>query len=163
MKLFAILALILIAGCTTQVETSSPVQPTPNQPEKINTSGLGFVRNADDVFNTNTPVFQKPIFTFPKLSDGKLVVYYFYSPNCVASKAITPEIDRLEGIYKDVKFVRYDLTTQNGTWAYLAFADDYNLSKEMRLVPQVLLNGTVITDRFNINESLESMIQADSG
>jgi len=91
------------------------------------------------------------------------MVHYFYSPGCIASKAISPEIDRLEESYPGVVFLRHDLATINGSYAYKEFAVEYNLSPHKQLVPQVLVDGTVITDRFNINESLEGIILSFTG
>ncbi|MEW6035047.1 MAG: thioredoxin family protein [Candidatus Micrarchaeota archaeon] len=144
------------AGSETALQ-AEPALPLPD------TSNLSFTREADDVMNTNTELPGVPDFEFPLTDDGKLVVHYFYSPYCVASKAIGPEIDRLEATYPGVEFRRYDIATQNGTWAYLDFADTFNLSKEKRLVPQVLVNGTILTDRFNINGSLEGIITGFPG
>jgi len=88
------------------------------------------------------------------------MVYFFYSPGCSACKAIIPEIDGLEASYPDALFLRYDLSTRNGSEAYKQFAQQHNLSSDRMYVPQVLVNGTIITDRFNINQSLEAIISA---
>jgi thiol-disulfide isomerase/thioredoxin len=114
----------------------------------------GGIMTADSVF----PELPKYGFNL-STQDGKPIVYYFYSPNCVASKALRPEIDALEAKYHSVLWVEYDITTQNGTKAYDDFAEQYNLSIKGRLVPQALVNGTVITDRFKINSTLGSLLE----
>jgi thiol-disulfide isomerase/thioredoxin len=145
-------------GSTQQEQAALPAI----QQEKVSTASLSFSRDTSGVMNTDTEFPKPPVFDFSpvKDADGKLIVYYFYSPNCVASKAIAPEIDRMEAAYSGVDFIRYDITTQNGTLAYVEFAKEYNLSTDQRLVPQVLVNRTIITDRFNINDSLEGIISA---
>ncbi len=144
------------------LENQTVVRPEPVSPPP-DTSNLSFTREADDVMNTETELPGVPDFEFPATEEGRLVVHFFYSKYCVASQAILPEIDRLEASYPDVEFRRYDITTQNGTWAYVDFADGFNLSTEKRLVPQVLVNGTILTDRFNINSSLEGIITGFPG
>ncbi|MFN7991473.1 MAG: thioredoxin family protein [Candidatus Micrarchaeia archaeon] len=104
------------------------------------------------------PELPKFDFSDKTTADGKLIVYYFYSPHCQACIALRPDMDRLEAAYKDVEWLEYDITTQNGTMAYVEFATERNLSTQQRMVPQVLVNGTVITDRFNINKTLPEIL-----
>lgn len=152
------------ANASANASPSEPqVQPeqTPPLPSTLN---LSFSRNASDVMNTETKPFVPPHFDFTNTTtpDGRLIVNYFYSKYCSACAALRPEIDRLEVRYADVEWREFDITTQNGTWAYQQFANESNLSQGQRLVPQVLVNGTIITDRFNINGSLEGIIIAFS-
>jgi thiol-disulfide isomerase/thioredoxin len=128
--------------------------------QNANTSGLSFGRNASGVLNTDVVFTERQKYEFSNATtqDGRLIVYYFYSSACPASKALRPEIDRLEGMYDTVEWLEYDIVPQGGMWAYQDFAAQYNLSREQRLVPQVLVNGTIITDRFNINKSLEEVL-----
>jgi hypothetical protein len=56
--------------------------------------------------------------------------------------------------------LEYDLANTSGSEAYGDFAAQHNLSDTQMLVPQVLVNGTILTDRFNINKSLEGIIKA---
>ncbi len=166
------LFLALLLGCVAQetenkntsnetsnqlITTEKPRQPPVQQQQPL----LPPTQNTMDVLTTETEFPEIPKFNFSNTttSDGRLIVYFFFSPYCVASKAIRPEIDKLEDKYPDVDWEEYDIATQNGTYAYLDFAEQYNLSKEKRLVPQVLVNGIIITDRFNINKSLDGAIQ----
>ncbi|MEW6723139.1 MAG: thioredoxin family protein [Candidatus Micrarchaeota archaeon] len=175
-------AFILLLGCSgqqplgsdTKNETSGASEPNEtnnfggsgvdesNEMSGLDTNSISFSRDASDVVNTETEFPKIPEFDFSGVrnGEGKLIVNFFYSPYCVASQAIMPEIDRLEGAYPGAEFRRFDISTQNGTWAYLDFAEQFNLSSEKRLVPQVLVDGKIITDRFNINESLEGILQA---
>ena len=74
--------------------------------------------------------------------------------------ATKPEIDRLEAKYNGTTlFLRYDITSINGTYAYKDFTAQYGLNKSGMYVPQVLVNKIIITDMFNINKSLEKTIQ----
>jgi thiol-disulfide isomerase/thioredoxin len=111
--------------------------------------------------NTETKIAEPPHFDFTNMTaeDGKPIVRYFYSRYCSACKALRPEIDRLEAQYSGVEWREYDIVDQNGTQAYRAFADQYNLTQKQRLVPAVLVNRTIITDRFNINSSLEGILK----
>jgi len=168
-----IAAMLLLLGCsakspgtdiTTNVSPSEPpVQPeqTPKLPSTLN---LSFSRNASDVMNTDTKPFEIPLFDFVNVttSDGRLIVNYFYSAHCSACIALRPEIDRLEANHTEVEWREFDITTQNGAWAYQQFANESNLSQDQRMVPQVLVNGTIITDRFNINGSFGGIITAFS-
>jgi hypothetical protein len=143
-------------------ESVAPIAPETSPAPLPSGLGLTFARDASDVMNTDTKPFEIPLFDFTNATtpDGRLVVNYFMSARCSACAALRPEIDRLEAEYSSVDWREFDITTQNGTWAYQQFADGRNLSDKERLVPQVLVNDTVITDRFNINRSLEGVIIA---
>jgi len=101
-----------------------------------------------------------PHFDFSNVTtpDGTLIVYYFHSSGCSACRALQPDIDRLKGKYPGVLWLDYDIATQDGRYAYSAFAAQLNLTPKEELVPQALVNGTVITDRFHINDTLEGVI-----
>ncbi|MFH1785479.1 MAG: thioredoxin family protein [Candidatus Micrarchaeota archaeon] len=164
-KIILLLVISLVfLGCTDQntignTETNAIIQNWTGQTEYVNTSGLGFERHADDVL-TNYTIPEIPEFNFTNITteDDKLIVYYFYMPTCPACKAIAPEIDRMETEYAGVVFLRYDITSANGSYAYKDFTSQYGLNATQMYVPQVLVNGTIITDMFNINESLETII-----
>lgn len=157
--------LILLAGCASQ--NAPPPAPPAQQhvetpPEKpVSTPNLSFSREpAGEVITPETKFPEVPAFNFSKKTadDGRLIVYYFKSSGCIACRELQPEMDKLQSKYPGVDWHTYDILTQNGTWAYQAFAQEYNLSTDKRLVPQVLVNGTIITDRFNINQSLEGLL-----
>jgi thiol-disulfide isomerase/thioredoxin len=158
-------------GCTSRQDAAGAAQiPEPlanetklEEPEPYplpSTLNLSFTRNVSDVINTDTVFFKKPEFDFSNITNGSgaLIVYYFYTPHCSACAALRPEIERLKGVYQGVEWREYDITSQNGTYAYQDFANQSNLSQSQRMVPQVLVNGTVITDRFNINRTLGGII-----
>jgi len=166
---------VLLFGCVSQQSGAKiteaapepivhdiPVQPASNG--TINTS-TDFVRNVSDVMNTDTVFPEMPNFDFsPKTEpDGRPIVYFFYSPYCSACKAIIPEIDALETRHTEVSWKRYDITSVNGSIAYKNFSAQYGLNSSQMMVPQVLVNGTIITDRFNINKSLEGIIISFGG
>jgi thiol-disulfide isomerase/thioredoxin len=167
---YLILAFVLLFGCAARPAEAAENQAyekaeaaeadVAEEMRELNTANLSFERDTSGVMDTNTTLPGRPEYDFSNVTtdEGKLIVYFFYSPYCVASKAIRPEIDRMESEYPDVLWMEYDISTPNGTYAYLDFAEQHNLSRQQRLVPQVLVNGTVITDRFNINKSLEGML-----
>jgi len=151
---------------TSGTEASGPVNNTTVAPQQSSpaqhiTINLTLGRSPSKVMNTDT-VFPKALeydFSNRTTADGRLIVYFFYSPYCSASKAIRPEIDKLEQRYQNVSWNEYDITTANGSVAYSNFASQKNLGAKERFVPQVLVDGRVITDRFNINNTLEDVIQ----
>ncbi|MEW6749029.1 MAG: thioredoxin family protein [Candidatus Micrarchaeota archaeon] len=166
MKALAALAVVLLLfGCTAQNAQQSALEPEPAQVYEErplpDTANISFVREplpgADG--GPGAPAFD---FTNATDPEGRLRVHFFYISTCPACKAIIPVIDGLESGYPDVVFLRYDIASVNGSFGYKAFADQYGLDQNQRLVPQVLVDGTVITDRFNINESLEGIIVAFS-
>lgn len=152
---------LMLSGCVSQNAASDMINNTPGAvPETHAPVNLSFSRNASDVM-TNTirfPDVPQYDFTNTTTLDGRLIVHYFYSSHCGACTALRPEIEKLKTEYGTVEWLEYDLGDSGGNAAYLAFAARYNLSAQQRFVPQVLVNGTIITDRFNINDSLESTI-----
>lgn len=163
--LFVIITAALL-GCTNRQEAQEPPsQANITQPEEQayplpDTSNLSFTRNVSDVVNTDTEFFKRPEFDFSEITNGSgaLIVYYFYTPHCSACKALAPEIERLEADHPEVEWRKFDIASQNGTYAYQDFANQTGLDQSQRMVPQALVNGTVITDRFNINRTLEGII-----
>ncbi len=149
---------------TTQMPPSQqipPAMPVPNEtPQNITTSPPASNNSTPGVMNTSYVPPKMPTYNFSNVTDdqGRLIVYFFYSPRCEACVAIRPVITALEGKYPNVDWHEYDITTWNGTDAYVEFANEYNLSVQKRLVPQVLVDGQIITDRFNINSTLEGVI-----
>lgn len=170
-----IVTLLLLLGCASQgtdnavvgapESNASTPETQPVQPP-VNTSGLSFGRDAGGVMDadTNFTEPERPHFDFSAITngDGKLIVYYFYSPKCAACKALAPEMERMEAEHSEAEFMRYDLSTKNGSYAYQDFAAQHNLSTQQMLVPQALVNGTILTDRFNINNSLGGIISGFS-
>jgi len=165
MRILMLLATLLLLGCVAQQEKTfeDPVE-TGTITKKFNTNDFSFSRENTSVVTAETvfPEIQHYNFSNVSTEDGNLIVYYFYSTNCVASHALAPEMARLEKEYENTLFLRHNLATPNGSRAYRDFSEQYNLSKDQMLVPQVLVNGTIITDRFNINKSLEDLLIAYS-
>lgn len=168
---FALAIVLLLLGCMAPqfANTTKPIaEKGPGQLDRVNTSGLHFNTSFVEVYGNGstytTP--QRQVYNFSDITtaDGKLIVYYFFMSSCSACKATKPTIDRLEAEYNaSVVFFRYDLTTINGSWAYHDFTTQYNLSTTRMYVPQVLVNRTIITDMFHINDSLESLIKNFTG
>lgn len=113
-----------------------------------------------DVMNTDTIFPEEPIFEFNKTAEnGSMIVYFFHSPGCSACRETYQTIADLEEKYPNIVFINYSLASANGSKAYVQFAEKYNLSTSKQLVPQVLVNDTIITDRFNIEDTLEEIIK----
>lgn len=167
-NVIALALLLVLTGCVSQTTpTSNATNYTATNPNASATAppahsagNFSFSRNASDVLNTETRFPEAPKYDFLNITtmDGRLIVYYFYLPYCSACKALRPEIDELEAAYPGVMWQEYDISTANGSTAYRTFADQHNLSTQQRMVPQALVNGTIITDRFHINDSLEGII-----
>ncbi len=176
-------ALVLLAGCiqnggARQAETAAVgpagsagdgaptgLQKTPDNGTTDNGTNTGTVRppvlNTKDVMMADYVPPEIVHYDFSNVTDadGSLIVYYFHLPGCTACMSIQPEVERLGVAYPGVAWMDYDLATQNGSAAYRDFAAQRNLSTVERLVPQVLVNGTVITGRFAINATLENIIK----
>ncbi len=160
------LAMVLLLGCTQPGGGSNAAGTTKNTTAAAAPAGNGTITPAP---TENTTGVMMADYKFPELPEydfsntttpnGTLIVYYFHSASCSACQALQPEIDRLEANYQDAVWLDYDITTQNGRYAYDDFAAQLNLSPAEEMVPQVLVNGTVITDRFHINDTLEGMIK----
>jgi len=131
---------------------NSSVIPLP----KLNTTG---VMMADFV----PP--EKPAFDFVNTTapDGRLVVSFFYLPRCSACLAIRPEIDKLKAKYPAALWNEYDISNQSGRWAYDAFVAQRNVSLDKQYVPQVLVDGVIITTWMDINATLEGNLTAYYG
>lgn len=139
-----------------QIQNNSSSSQTNNITNQTNTTNSTQTNSSMKV----TYPLQPPVYNFSNVttSDGRLIVYYFFNSHCGACAAIRPQIDRLESIYTNVDWQEYDLATENGSWAYVEFADQYNLTLKQRLIPQVLVNGTILTDRYSINSTLGDLI-----
>lgn len=100
----------------------------------------------------------KPSFDFMNATgqDGRLVISFFYLPRCSACLTIRPEIDKLKSKYPKAIWNEYDISNQTGRWAYDAFVAQRNVSLDRQYVPQVLINGVIITTWMDINATLES-------
>lgn len=135
-----------------EANTSSIVVPEPSPPIQAN--------NTTSVMTSETIFPPEPVFDFNYTDgNGTLRVFFFHSPGCSACQDSYPILKELEGKYPEVDFSNYSLATQNGSKAYVKFAELHNLSAQKQMVPQVLVNGTIITDRFNIEEKLESLLE----
>ncbi len=153
MKKLAMLIIALLAfGCTNQTTPSHNIT-------KPNTANMSFVRTAD-VLTTQNETYVKPTFEFGRNQSGNLIVSYFYSPHCTGHIAAAPVILNMKEKYKQYDWREYDITTYNGMLAYLQFAEQYNESKDKRLVPQILVNGKILQNSENIQNQLESLLKS---
>lgn len=127
----------------------------------VNTAAINLSRNASEVMTADdVPPPQAPYdFSAITSQGGSLIVYYFYSSGCVASRELAPEIVAIEARHPEAEFRKYDIMTAEGYRAYSDFATQHGLNDTMLYVPQVLVNGEVITNRFNINSTLEGIIK----
>jgi thiol-disulfide isomerase/thioredoxin len=165
MKTIMILALtfVLLLGCTQEGGAGS------NGTAIKNATAGGFTgsyiiapappKNISTMSHPAQPTTPKFNFSNVTTSNGTLIVYYFYSTYCVASRAVQPVINALATKYPDVLWLEYDINTQTGRAAYRDYVIQLNLTPKEEMVPQVLVNGSIITDRFHINDTLEGVIE----
>jgi len=175
MRLYCgILLLLLLSGCVSEIqETNETINETPvpelvieveeDPPAEITEENKTNSTNNDlhsDVMNSETVFPEEPVFDFNRTNEnGSMIVYFFHSPGCSACRETYGTVSELEEKYPDIVFVSYSLANANGSLAYVQFAEKYNLSTSKQLVPQVLVNDTIITDRFNIEEKLEDILK----
>ena len=96
----------------------------------------------------------------PVYSDGgKLIIYFFYSPGCSSCKAVSPEIERIGKEYENVTEWRgFDINFPEDRDRYLQFYKEYNISPSRAGVPMIMVNKTILWGRYEINDSLERII-----
>ena len=133
---------------------------TLSEPQAVNDSEKTGTNDTAEVITSETIYPQEPVFDFNYTDEnGTLRVFFLHSPGCSACRDTYPIIEELEGKFPEVDFINYSLATQNGSKAYVKFAELHNLSTKKQMVPQALVNGTIITDRFNIEERLEPLLE----
>jgi len=173
-SLLPIAALILLLGClgSQPREAARPELPSPEQVQVSPPEPLPemVVQPEAPVENTTfeEPVSEpppEPAYDFNQSHNdsGALIIDIFHSKGCSACKAIMPEIDYWMSVCQGVDWRIYDIATHDGTEAYLDFAEGKNLSLDKRYVPQALVNGSIITNRFRINETLPQVLLASGG
>lgn len=167
------LAMVLLLGCARQggggAGTNVTAAIVNSSPAAAGLTGNGTIIPAptENTTGVMTADYKPPElpprhevnFSNVTTPNGTLMVYYFHSSGCSACQALQPEIDKLEAKYPNVLWLDYDISTQDGRYAYNDFVAQLNLSPKEELVPQALVNGTVITDRFHINDTLEGTIK----
>jgi len=154
-----------VTTSTANATQANGTQAQDNQAQKDSTNGTNATiplptKNTTGVMMADYKPPEIPHYDFSNrtTTDGRLIVHYFYMSGCSACKALGPEIDRMKAGYPNVAWMDYDLTASNGSAAYGDFAAQYNLSAQQQMVPQVLVDNRIITDRFNINATLEGII-----
>jgi thiol-disulfide isomerase/thioredoxin len=168
-KMFWVLLIIsiLMLGCLGQNIEKTPNLQMQNQSRSQNKTTVQESRaetkitNSNQVMNSETVFPTLPKYNFDNITNesGDYIIYYFYLPKCAACIANRPKIDELEQKYPMFEWREYDLSTQNGTFAYFDFAQKFNKSKTEITVPQILVNNTIFENRINIDEKLEKYLE----
>ncbi|MBI5223540.1 hypothetical protein HY990_03885 [Candidatus Micrarchaeota archaeon] len=173
LALSVFLVFLFLLGCTGSKSDSLSVSEQTSSstsvvPSRIPDSSSAPVTHA--LPSNSSPAYMMSDFQFPKPpvfdfenktnSSGSMRVLFFYSPLCEASRATVPLIETLNSKYPGFAYEEYNIASQNGSLAYVSFADSYHLNSSLRMVPQILINGTILTDRFNIADHLEPYIIA---
>lgn len=162
-----VFVVLLVAGCATDAPSEPAVSLQANnsyekssEPQANTLTENSAEVNATEVITSETIYPPEPIFDFNYTDEnGTLRVFFFHSPGCSACQDTYPILSELEGKFPDVSFINYSLATPDGSKAYVKFAELHNLSTQKQMVPQVLVNGTIITDRFNIEEKLGPLLE----
>jgi len=122
-------------------------------PYEINGSLEGILSNY-----SKTAVYD---FSETHTKDGKLIVYFFHSPTCNSCKAIYPEVERIAKQYwNQTEWIDFDLNVPDDKNRYFQFYRQFNVTPERSGTPTILVNGTVLWGRYEINDSLEGIINA---
>ncbi|MBN1170070.1 hypothetical protein JXA56_03520 [Candidatus Micrarchaeota archaeon] len=159
----ALMLIMLLLGCISVQETEGPINQAIEKKnetviEATKEIQIEATRNEMQVLNSNT-VFPEPeVFEFNKTINDSYVVYFFHSPKCSACQESYSIISELKDKYPEIIFINYSLATGSGNRAYIQFAELNNLSRDKRLVPQVYVNGSIITNRYNIGEKLGPLL-----
>jgi len=168
MKLaFAVVIVLLLFGCAappeeqkTSNETHEAAEEiTEEEPQEIQEPEI--VQNESPEANANETVDpEEMVFDFNKTTEnGTLIVYFFHNPGCSACKGVYPFMDEARDRHPEVIFIGYSTAEPSGKEAYKQFVEHLDLNKSQQYIPQVYVNGTIITDRFKIEERLEPIIQ----
>ena len=90
---------------------------------------------------------------------NKTRVDYYYSSVCQFCTAIKPYIQEIEKKYEtETEWYWFNVLTNEGLESYNQMALHFNFSLSERVVPVVVINNTHLSDMFQINASLESLI-----
>jgi len=178
-------ASVLLVGCTTQApepqanngtlqaanvspnitpNASAPVaNPTPNITQNASPPIVNPASNVTG--NMSAPPVnssgQNLSMDFSKVysGDGKLMVYFFYSSTCPKCKEIEPFVTAVAGQYGNVTdWQDYDINGAQGRSAYFSFFKQMDLPQNRSGVPTILVNDTVLVGIYEINDSLEQII-----
>jgi thiol-disulfide isomerase/thioredoxin len=171
-----LLVIVLALGCAQSGQPSAAAQAAPgagngtlktgNQPAEpeppMHIKETNISREIrGDIMTTDTKFPERPHFDFINTTNasGSWIVYYFYSPRCGACVAFKPEYERIKAEFDNFEWREIDITNANGSLAYDDYVAQWNLSPKQMYTPQVLVNGTIITDRFNISATLPSLLE----
>lgn len=166
-RLLIAVMLMLLAGCVADTPEQIQNEEGPTVAADENISNLTVPEpepqiqsnGTVDTVGEETPP-PEPAFDFNYTDgNGTLRVFFFHTPACSACQDTYPAMEELEGKFPNVEFINYSLATQEGREAYVKFAELHNLSNGEQMVPQVLVNGTILTDQFHIKDELEPLLQ----
>jgi thiol-disulfide isomerase/thioredoxin len=165
--LFLCLSLLLLAGCTSQFQQPAPPAnvSTPLHPgitAQIPSQNISNTAQNQAAFNiSSNPTQENKTYNFSPVysSDGKLMVYFFYSSTCPSCRAVGPYVEYIGKKYENqTEWQGYDIDTGYGRDAYLQYYKDFNISQARAGVPAIIVNNTVLWGRYEINDSLEMLI-----
>ncbi len=155
-----LLAVMLLAGCTEQAQspqqnsTGAGTGTNGTVPQNQNPNPPAYYDNATGAADSSGIDFHKEY-----SDDGKLMVYFFYSPSCPSCKAIRPFVESIGANYSNVtEWHGFDLTKKADRDEYFRFFKEFNLPQSRSGTPTILVANTVLWGRYEINDSLEKLI-----
>jgi thiol-disulfide isomerase/thioredoxin len=144
-----LLASILIAGCATTAPQAQANNSTGNA-----SLAAAVATNASSGTTNDSIDFHKAY-----SDDGKLMVYFFYSRTCKSCQAIGPYVESIGRKYGNLtEWHSFDIYVIGDRLEYLRFFKEFNLPQNRSGTPTILVNNTVLWGRYEINGTLEKII-----
>jgi thiol-disulfide isomerase/thioredoxin len=155
--IFAVFTLLLLYGCTSTVEIQDPNQTNSTITENVlNNTAKNNTQNSEPKTQDSTDKYDfSPVYT----QDGKLIVYFFHAPHCPACKSIAPKVEDIGYRYQNwTEWRGFNINIDKDREIYFQFYNDFNLTPERSGTPMILVNGTILWGQYEINDSLEKII-----
>lgn len=158
--LIACLAFLLLHGCISDASTiqQNVTNQTTEQIVLDNSSQNSANATMDQTGNSTE---EKQGFDFSPLYNekGKLIVYFFHAPRCPACQSIQPKVEDIGFRYQNwTEWKGFNLDVEKDRQVYFQFYNDFNLSPERSGTPMILVNNTILWGQYEINDSLEQII-----
>lgn len=163
--LVLMLALLLIAGCTSNndaTHTNETTNASASNSTIASTTNVTIAENSSlDGAQNQSGTFNGSDYDFSRVhsDDGKLVVYFFYSANCNACKSIGPYVESIGKKYENqTEWRGFNIDIKSDREIYFQFYRKMSLNQSRAGVPIMLINNTILWGRYEINDSLENVI-----
>jgi len=163
--LVLMLAVLLIFGCTSNNEaahTNETTNASASNSTIASTTNVTIAENSSlDSAQDQSASVNGSNYDFSKVysDDGKIVVYFFYSANCNACKSIGPYVEGIGKKYENqTEWRGFNIDIKSDKEIYYQFYRKMSLNQSRAGVPIMLINNTILWGRYEINDSLEQVI-----